>query len=85
LGIKPADIEELKITGAEEGAEIIRGILSGKQAGQRKDIVVINAAAAIIAGNLADDFEAAIKKADESVSSGEAMKCLEKLIEVSNG
>ncbi len=85
LGIKPVDIEELKITSAKEGAEIITGILSGKETGGRKDIVVINAAAAIIAGNLADDFEAAIKKADESVSSGCAMKCLEKLIEVSNG
>ncbi len=85
LGIKPIDIEELKITGVKEGAEIITGILSGDQAGARKDIVVLNAAAAIIAGNLAEDFEAAIKKADESVSSGCAMKCLEKLIEVSNG
>lgn len=85
LGIKPIDIEELKIAGAKEGAEIITGILSGDQTGARKDIVVLNAAAAIIAGNLAEGFEAAIKKADESVSSGCAMKCLEKLIEVSNG
>ncbi|MCH8325980.1 MAG: hypothetical protein IIB83_05400 [Bacteroidetes bacterium] len=49
-----------------------------------RDIVILNAAAAIIAGGLADDFESAKSVAEESVRSGKAKSCLEKLIEVSN-
>jgi len=84
LGIPSANVEQLKVTDAQTGARAIRDILSGKESGPRKDIVVLNAAAAIIAGALADDFAAAIKIADDSVGSGKALQCLEKLIEISN-
>jgi len=84
LGFKVADIDELKVTDAKTSAKVLREILSGKETGARKDIVILNAAAAIIAGNLADDFESAIKLAEVSVSDGKALACLEKLIEVSN-
>jgi anthranilate phosphoribosyltransferase len=59
-------------------------ILTAKETGPCKDIVILNAAAAIIAGNLADDFESAIKLANASVSDGKALACLQKLIEISN-
>ena len=84
LGIGLADIEDLKVTDAKTSATVLREILSGKESGPRKDIVVLNAAAAIIAGGLADDFASAIKPAQTSVSDGRASACLEKLIEVSN-
>ena len=84
LGFKVADIDELKVTDAKTSAKVLREILSGKETGPRKDIVILNAAAAIIAGNLADDFQSAIKLAEASVSDGKALACLEKLIEVSN-
>jgi len=84
LGIELAGIEELKVTNAKTSAKVLRDILSGKETGPRKDIVVLNAGAVIIAGGLADDFKSAIAKAEASVSSGEALQCLEKLIEVSN-
>ena len=83
LGFAPADIEQLKVTDAKASAKVLRDILSGKESGPRKDIVVLNAAAAIIAGNLAEDFGRAIKLAEASISSGKAMESLEKLIEVS--
>jgi len=83
LGFAPADIEQLKVTDAKASAKVLRDILSGKESGPRKDIVVLNAAAAIIAGNLAEDFGRAIKMAEASISSGKAMESLEKLIEVS--
>jgi anthranilate phosphoribosyltransferase len=85
FGIKPADIDDLKVTDAKTSAEILRKILNGKENGARKDIVILNAAAAIIVSGLADDFETAIKMADASISDGEALVCLEKLIEISNG
>ena len=84
LGIELADIEQLKVTDAKASAKVLRDILSGKEAGPRKDIVVLNAAAAIIAGNLADDFVSALTKAEASITSGNAFACLDKLVEMSN-
>ncbi|UCG59638.1 MAG: anthranilate phosphoribosyltransferase [Phycisphaerales bacterium] len=84
LGIAPVDMDELKVTDAKTSAGIVRNILSGKDTGPRKDIVVLNAAAGIVAGNLADDFESAIGLAEASIRDGGAAGCLEKLIEVSN-
>jgi len=84
LGIGLADMEDLRVSDAKTSAKVLRDILSGKESGPRKDIVVLNAAAAIIAGGLADDFASAIKSAEASVSDGKASACLEKLIEVSN-
>ncbi|MHC4632400.1 MAG: anthranilate phosphoribosyltransferase [Planctomycetota bacterium] len=84
FGIALASIEELKVTDAKTSAKALRDILSGKEAGPRKDIVILNAAAAIIAGGLADDFASAIKSAETSVSDGRALASLEKLIEISN-
>ena len=84
LGIQPADIEKLKISDARASAKIVKDILSGQEQGAGKDIVVLNASAAIIAGGLVDDFASAIRLANASISDGGAQGCLEKLIEVSN-
>ena len=84
LGFKPADINSLAVSDAKTSATIIKEILSGKEERPGKDIVVLNAAAAIIVAGLADDFESAIKIAEASVSNGEAMASLEKLVKISN-
>jgi anthranilate phosphoribosyltransferase len=84
FGIPPANIDDLKVTDAKKSAKVLRAILSGKESGPRKDIVVLNAAAAIIVSGLANDFQSAIKLAEASVSGGRALGCLERLIEVSN-
>ncbi len=84
FGIEPADIEKLKVSDAETSARIVKDILSGRETGSGKDIVVLNASAAIIAGGLAEDFASAIKLAQTSIENGGAQDCLEKLIEVSN-
>jgi anthranilate phosphoribosyltransferase len=84
LGMRRATVEELKVTDVKSSANVLRGIISGKESGARKDIVILNAAAAIIAGDLAEDFESAIKLAGSCVSDGKAQACLEKLIEASN-
>jgi len=84
VGIGLADAEELKVTDSKTSAEIIRKILKGEETGARKDIVILNASAAIIAGELVSDFKSAIRKADEAIKSGKALECLEKLIKISN-
>ncbi len=84
LGIEPADIEKLKVSDAGASAKIVRDILAGKDAEGGKDMVILNASAAIIAGGLVEDFASAIKLAQASISDGSAQNCLEKLIEVSN-
>jgi len=84
FGFTPPDIEQLKVADAKTSAKVIKDILSGKEQGPRKDIVILNAAAAIVAGSLADDFKSAIGLAEASVSEGGSSACLEKLIKVSN-
>lgn len=84
LGFRPATVEQLKVTDAKTSAKVLTDILGGREKGPRKDIVILNAAAAIIAGNLADDFGQAIDTAKNSIDSGSAMACLKKLVEISN-
>jgi anthranilate phosphoribosyltransferase len=83
-GIARASIDELRGSDAKTNANIIRDILSGKETGAKKDMVVINAAAAIIVANIVNDFASAIKIAESSISEGKASMCLEKLVEISN-
>jgi anthranilate phosphoribosyltransferase len=84
LGIEEADMEKLKVDDAKASARIVEDILSDKETGPAKDIVALNASAAIIAGGLVEDFASALKLAEASISDGSARDCLGKLIEVSN-
>jgi anthranilate phosphoribosyltransferase len=84
LGFEEADINRLKVTDAKASAQMITNILTGKDTGAGKDIVVLNASAAIIAGGLAEDFALAIEIAESSIADGKAVDSLEKLIQISN-
>jgi anthranilate phosphoribosyltransferase len=84
LGMRLTTVEELKVTDAKSSANVLRSVISGSRAGAHKDIVTLNAAAAIIVGDLADDYGSALRLAESSVSDGKAQTCLEKLIEISN-
>jgi len=84
FGISERSIDELRTGDAITNAGIIRDILAGKDKGSRKDIVVLNAAAAIIVAGIADDFAVGIELAETSISDGKALDCLEKLVEISN-
>ena len=84
FGIAKASIEDLKSGDAVENAAAIKAILNGTETGAKKDIVVLNAAAAIITASLADGFSDAIAMARKSVESGKAKSALDKMIEISN-
>ena len=80
-----ASVDDLKSGDAEANAGVIKAILDGAETGAKKDIVVLNAAAAIMVSSLADSFADAIEIADDSIASGKAKQALEKMIELSNG
>lgn len=74
------DPEEL--TGGEpaENARILRGVLEGEP-GAPRQVVLLNAAAAIVAGEKADDLSAGLELARQAIDSGAALRKLEVLIE----
>ncbi len=84
FGFAGVSIEALGSGDAITNAALIRNILEGKERGPRRQIVVLNAAAAIIVAGLADDFIQALPQAERSIDDGKGLDCLEKLIEISN-
>ena len=79
LGFKTCDIEELKGGLPDENATITNQILSGEITGPKKDIVALNAGAAIYLGSDDLSFKEAINKANEAIESGAALLKLESL------
>jgi anthranilate phosphoribosyltransferase len=84
LGTRPASEEQLKVDNPTDAAQTFRRVLTGRETGPRKDIIVLNAAAALIVAGVAEDFPAAVKLADNAIADGSAEHCLDKLIEISN-
>jgi anthranilate phosphoribosyltransferase len=77
-----ATIGELQGGDRQENAEIIRRVLAGV-AGPRRDIVLMNAAAALVAGAKARDLKEGVSLAGRSVDSGAAAAKLEALVTLS--
>ncbi len=84
FGIERASFDEIKGGDAAENAKITRSILSGETKGAKRDIVLINAAAALIVDGKARDFEDGLQIARETIDSGRAKEALEKIVKVSN-
>jgi len=82
LGFKRAKLEDLAGGDAACNAKILLDILKGKQ-GPWRDIVLLNAAAAIYVADRVKSIKDGIKLAEESVDSGKAFKKLELLKEYS--
>ncbi|MBN2021126.1 MAG: anthranilate phosphoribosyltransferase [Sedimentisphaerales bacterium] len=82
-GIKTVAFDSLSSGDAKNNADIIKNILNGVEKGPRKDIVVLNAAAAIIVGGLAENFGEALRLARQAIDNGQASQRLEKMIEIS--
>lgn len=79
FGFDRADPRAIKGGTARENARIIREILEGEK-GPRRDVVVMNAAAAFVAAGAAPDFRAGAYRAAEAIDSGRALDKLERLI-----
>ena len=82
FGLQRAAIADLKGGDAAENAAILRAVLAG-EAGPRRDIVLLNAGAAIYIAELADSIAAGVEIARRTIDSGAANAKLEALIAAS--
>jgi anthranilate phosphoribosyltransferase len=82
FGIKKSKLSDLTVNTPDESAMAIREVLDGIHSPKR-DVVLLNAAAAIIAGGLAEDFTEGLKIAAQSIDTGNANNALNKLVEIS--
>ena len=83
FGLKRSRLEEIRGGDARQNSQIILEVLRGN-AGARRDVVLMNAAAALVASSRASDFKEGAKLAIDSIDSGRAMAKLEQLIEFTN-
>jgi anthranilate phosphoribosyltransferase len=83
LGLAPVPAESLKGGDAAHNAGILRRILDGER-GAPRDVVLLNAAAAILVAGLADSLPAGLEQARDALDSGRARAALDALVQVSN-
>lgn len=78
-GFSKIDIKEIEGGSPKENAEIIINILKGEK-GPKRDIVVLNSAAALYVSKITDSYKDGIKLAEELIDSGKAYDKLQELI-----
>ena len=83
FGIQRGKVSELAVDHADESLAIIRALLND-QPGPARDIVVLNAGAAIYAANLVDTLQAGVEKARSVITSGDALAKLDALVAKTN-
>jgi len=76
--------EEILGGDAKTNAQITKDILSGKLQGAKKDIVIINTAAALLVEGWVNSTEEGVEMAKEAINNGKAIEKLEQIIKVSN-
>jgi anthranilate phosphoribosyltransferase len=79
FGLAPAELDAVAGGTPAENAAATRAVLGGEP-GPKRDIVLLNAAAAIYVGGLAADLSDGVAKAGEAIDSGAAADVLERLI-----
>ena len=84
FGFKRCGLDELQGGDGTVNAGITKNILSGKEKGAKRDIVLLNAGATLYVGGMADSIQAGIRLAQETIDSGKALKTLEALVNASN-
>ncbi len=83
LGLAPARAEQLTGGEPDENAAAARRVLAGER-GPHRDIVLLNAAAALVVAGRAADLSEGLSLAAASVDDGAAVACLEALVRESN-
>lgn len=79
LGVSAAELEALRGGDAPANAQLLSELLRGERRGAARDIVAVNAAAALIVAGLTDDWAEARERAEESIDSGAAEQVLKRM------
>jgi anthranilate phosphoribosyltransferase len=82
LGLATAPVETMRGGGPEHNARLAREVLDGA-AGPRRDVVLLNASAALRAAGLAGDWKDGIRAAGEAIDSGRAGEVLQRWAKIS--
>lgn len=83
LGLTRCRVEDLRGGDAIANAAIVRAVLNGEK-GPKRDVVLLNAAFALVAAGKAADPRDGLVMAAEAIDSGRAMQQLQKLIAMTN-
>jgi anthranilate phosphoribosyltransferase len=83
FGLSRATLAEIQGGDAKQNSEIILEVLRGGP-GPRRDVVLLNAAAAFVASSKVADLQEGVQLAAESIDSGRALKKLKSLVEFTN-
>ena len=83
FGLQSAPLDTIKVANAAEAKAMLLGVLEN-QPGAARDIVLLNAGAAIYVAGLADTLVHGVKKASETIASGAAKNKLTQLVQISN-
>lgn len=84
FGLTRSTKKDLEGGTPEENAAITRDILSGKDKGPKYETVLMNAGAALYIAGKATDIADGIEKARELIDNGEALKTMERFVDLSN-
>lgn len=84
-GLRRFPIEEVAGGDPSRNAEILRSTLAGQASPAQSAIVAINAGALLFTAGLAADFREGVAAAEDSISSGRAIRLLDDFIEASRG
>ena len=84
FGLTRSTKQDLEGGTPEENAAITRDILSGKDKGPKYETVLMNAGAALYIAGKATDIADGIEKARELIDNGEALKAMERFVDLSN-
>jgi len=83
FGLAPHDEASVRGGSPAQNAEALRGVLAGTP-GPLRDFTLLNAAAALVAADLARDMQAGLVLATQSIDSGAARERLEAWVRISN-
>lgn len=83
LGFQCQELDDLRVASPAESAAVIRDVFAGRKIPAR-DHMLLNAAAALVVGNVANDLAQALPIAAAAVDSGKARQTLEGLIRLTN-
>lgn len=83
FGLATQSLDSVRVDNATESLTMLQGVLENKE-GTARDIVALNAGAAIYVAGLADSLQAGVEKAQEVIASGQASEKLTALVAKTN-